>query len=113
LNVEEALGIAARIDAERLVLERATLRRQRIVGELEVEFAIAGADGRAKFAGGQVEETALGVGFDNGLTRISAVLQVCPNSLQAVLREAAGRWLEQVQAAGAGQIGRASCRERG
>src|SRR5690606_2759410 len=102
LHVDEAEGIAARIDAERLVEERTALRGQRIVEELVVHLAIAGADGRTEGAGRQIEQATLKVGFDDRLAELRAVLQVRADRLLAVLAEAGRRRAEEVQAAGAG-----------
>src|SRR5690606_36067257 len=75
-HVEEALGVAARIDAESLILERTSLRRQRVVGELEIKFTIAVTEGGPQFAGRKVEELALDVSFHDRLARVGTVLQI-------------------------------------
>src|SRR5690606_5471557 len=82
--------------------ERTTLRGQRIVEELVVHLAIAGADRRTQRAGGQLEQAALKVGLDDRLAELRAVLQVRAHGFHAVFAEAARRWVEEVDAAGAG-----------
>src|SRR5690606_25455460 len=85
-----------------LVHERATLRRQRVVGELEVQRTRAGTQSGAQFTGRQVDELALHVGFHDRLTDEGAVLQVSADGFETIVRIAASRLDEEVEAAGAG-----------
>src|SRR4029079_4402316 len=101
LDVDMTSGVAARIDAERLVLEGLALGRQRVVEERKVLPAVAKADGRLQRAGRKVEQRAGGVRFPDALLHLHAILQVGVDRVQAVLREAARRGFEEVGAAGA------------
>src|SRR5690606_27675176 len=103
LHVEEALGVPARIDADCLILERTPLRGQRVVAELKIEFAIAGAKSGAHFARREIQDLTLNASFHNRLARVGTVLQVRTNGFETILREPTGRRLEQVQTAGAGR----------
>src|SRR5690606_957361 len=70
LHVDEAAGVATRVDAKRLIEEGTTLSGQRVVEELVVHLTIAGADGGAELSCRQIEQTTLKVGFDDRLAEL-------------------------------------------
>src|SRR5690606_1757811 len=86
-GLDEAGGIAAGIDADRLVEVRRALAGQGIVAELVIQLAVAGAGGEAQLARGQLDQPALKVGLGDRLTDRRAVLEVGADGLLAVLRD--------------------------
>src|SRR5690606_29032440 len=80
------------------------LSRQRIVEELVVVLAIAGAERETQIVAGpgNLEQTTLEVRLDDRLAHFRTVLQVRAYGFEAVFAEAAGRRNVEVQAGRAG-----------